>query len=122
MKVNFADTIVEVKKFTYQGTYAGHMEGTRESISKHIIQVLEKQKEQFGKGWNVFLDYQDAERTELKEYQYYMYAEKDMEHDIFITWFADALQDDSCLRTVIEQITSKINFNDHCRFCDLDNW
>ena len=122
MKVNFADAIVEVKKFTYQGTYTGHMEGTRESLSKHIIQVLEKQKEQFGKGWNVFLDYQDVERTELREYQYYMYAEKDMEHDIFITWFADALQDDSCLRTVIEQITSKINFNDHCRFCDLDNW
>lgn len=121
MKIHFADTCIELTSFSYNLTYEGQMEGTYETITEQIIQRCQEGKAKLGKGWNVFFAYQDIEQKVLKKYQYFIHAKKDVEHDIFITWFGDDVPEDSSLRTIIEQFTSKLNFNDLCRFIDIDN-
>ncbi|MCQ2312862.1 MAG: hypothetical protein MJZ84_05385 [Paludibacteraceae bacterium] len=120
MKVHFADVVAEVRKFTYKGTYDGSLEGSYEDSSQYILERLMNDAQRFD-GWVVLPSYRNKANTELKDFQYYVFARTDYEHSIFIYWFGEEMNETRSIVEVIEEITRGINFMDKCRFLSLDD-
>lgn len=120
MKVHFADVVAEVRKFTYKGTYDGQLEGSYEECSHYILERLKNDAKRFD-GWVVLPSYKNEAKTELKDFQYSLYARTDYEHDIFIYWFGEEINETMSIVEMIEEITRGINFMDNCRFIALDD-
>lgn len=120
MKVHFADVVAEVREFKYEGTYDEQLEGSYESGSQYILERLTNNAQKFG-GYVVLPSYKNEANTELKDFQYRLYARTDYEHSIFIYWFGEEMTETMSIVEVIEEITRGINFMDNCRFSSLDD-
>jgi len=120
MKVHFKDTIAEVREFSYSLTYGGLIEGSRAEYSKVIMEQLTEDVKKF-EGHMYFTAYRDEQKKELKDCRYYIFAETDVEHKIFITWFGDAMSDEMTVVEAVEKITREINFKENCRYISIDD-
>ena len=137
--IQFADTSVPLKEFRVGMTYAGHLEGTFESCSRHILMDDYLHREQGlclilnGKlvDWRKLYKSQrfgehffsteplPPDAIVLGRYVYKLRVESDCEHHLTVKWYSDLLDIRRPITDIIQEVTSKLDYSSHCKYTSM---
>ncbi len=124
--IKFADKAVEVESLKVTGTYAGHLEGTYESISRYVLEKEKEMAAEWGRGyWLLPPEMQEKEgfsnclpdyRIEISMRDY----DGGLVEDLKLVVFANLDSTDDLAR-FLNTTFNTIRFADHARKWDLDD-
>ena len=115
MTIDFKDRKgVYINGFSFTGTYEDHLEGTRKTITQHILTNQETRK-------GLYYLPTELEDGELKPYVFRLRTSYQWEHRLTVVWYDDDIPSDVPFIEYIQDKLKDVEFDPNCEFFDLDN-